>query len=79
MDYIGEQVDKDLKQLMTQMSKISTEARIYKEQLKIKDEIIQKMQKVSAVQLMGHKELQKELKSKKYEADSLRKQLKKNY
>lgn len=30
MDYIGEQVDKDLKQLMTQMSKISTEARIYK-------------------------------------------------
>jgi hypothetical protein len=30
MDYIGEQVDKDLKQLMAQMTKISTEARIYK-------------------------------------------------
>ena len=40
MDYIGEQVDKDLKQLMAQMTKISTEARIYKEQLKIKDEIL---------------------------------------
>ena len=73
MDQIGGQVNKELKDLMAKMARISAESRVYKEEARIKDEIIQKLEKVSTVQVMGNRELQRELKSKKMEADTLRK------